>query len=76
MPTVPQRQADAFQVWVADRLGLDPQTISDDFHATFEIMGDDELAKVSVTLTAYLPAAEVLAAFNQAGEQPSSAPPT
>lgn len=61
---VPERQVRAFDKAVAERLGLDPTIIGDDFNAHWTTYGDEELGKVKVTFTAYLPADEILAMFN------------
>ena len=69
-PTVPipTRQSAAFNRAVAERLGLDPSVITrDNFRADVEVVSDEELGKVSVSFTAYLPADELLAMFNAAG---------
>lgn len=60
---VPDEQARAFGVAVCHRLGLDPNIVGDNISWR---VGDEELAPV--TLTVYLPADEVLAMFNGAGQ--------
>ena len=60
---IPKRQIRAFDRAVAERLGLDPTIIGDDFLAHWTV-GDEELGKVKASFTAYLPADEILAMFN------------
>jgi hypothetical protein len=65
---VPLEQSIAFNRAIAERLGLDPAIISgNDFRADIEVMGGEELGKVSVSFTAYLPADELVEMFNTAG---------
>lgn len=64
---IPPRQDAAFQQAVAHRLGLNLEEISDNFRATFEVMGGEELGEVKVSFSAYLPAQEILDMFNGAG---------
>jgi hypothetical protein len=68
-PIVPQRQVRAFDLAMAKRLGLDPEKITDGFTASFRTgKGEDnDMAEVTFSGTAYLPADEVLAMFNDAG---------
>lgn len=61
---IPPAQVQAFGRAACERLGIDPAIVSaDDFH--WEVVGDEDLGKVS--LTAFLPADELLEMFNTAG---------
>lgn len=63
---IPTEQARAFDRAIADRLGLDLGIVGDDFHVNFTVTGGDDLGKLSVSFSAYLPADEILEMFNGA----------
>jgi hypothetical protein len=65
---IPQAQARAFDRAVAERLGMNPAEIVDDFHVHFATDGE-EMTRVEFRGTAWLPTAEVLAMFNQAARR-------
>ena len=62
---IPDEQVRRFNHAVCERFGLDPSIIGESgFKADFQVMGGEELGKVSVSFDAYLPADEILAMFN------------
>lgn len=68
---IPDTQARAFDRAVCERLGINPEIVrAHDFRAHFDVSGDEELGELHVTLTAYIPADEILAMFNGAGRKP------
>jgi hypothetical protein len=62
----PKMQVRAFDKAMAERLGLDPGEIIDDFRVGFTTDGD--MTRVTFKGSAYLPTDEVLAMFNGAGQ--------
>lgn len=62
---IPPEQARVMHLAICERLGVDPNIVGDDMR--WEVVGGEELGRVH--LTAYLPAEELIAMFNQAGRQ-------
>lgn len=67
---IPNHQSRAFNLAMCERLGLDAAEVVGDFRADWVVTGDDEYAKVSVSFTTWVPAAELIAMFNSAGAAP------
>lgn len=58
-------QARAFDRAVCERLGINPAIVGEhSFNAGFTVDSGEEFGELHVTLTAHLPANEILAMFN------------